>query len=151
MTDPTAPGDPAAQPAAAPAAPAAPAAQPAPPSYPPAPPAPAYSAPGTATGEDPGKTLGIVALILAFVFQLLGLILGIVARNKSKAAGYKNGIATAAIWLSVVFMVLGLILGIAFIVGGAAIFGGVIGQVAEVCQELGPGVWEIDGMTYTCE
>lgn len=148
MTDPTTPGDAAAQPAPAPAA------QPAPPSYPAAPPAPAapaYSAPGTATGEDPGKTLGIVALILAFVFQLLGLILGIVARNKSKAAGYKNGIATAAIWLSIVFMVLGLIIGIGAIVAGGALFGGFIGQVAEVCNELGPGVWEIDGATYTCE
>lgn len=145
MTDPTTPGDPAAQPAQPAAAPASY------PAAPPAPAAPAYSAPATATGEDPGRTLGIIALVFAFIFQLVGLIIGIVARNKSKAAGYKNGLATAAIWLSIVFMVLGLIIGIAVIAGGAALFGGVIGQVAEVCQELGSGVWEIDGVTYTCE
>jgi len=145
MTDPTTPGDPAAQPAQPAAAPASY------PAAPPAPAAPAYSAPAAATGEDPGRTLGIIALVFAFIFQLVGLILGIVARNKSKAAGYKNGLATAAIWLSIVFMVLGLIIGIGAIVAGGALFGGFIGQVAEVCNELGTGVWEIDGVTYTCE
>ena len=56
----------------------------------------------------PGKTLGIVALILAILpFQLIGLILGIVANGQSKKAGVKNGPAKAAIIISIILMVLG--------------------------------------------
>jgi preprotein translocase subunit SecG len=100
----------------------------------------------------PGKTLGIVALILAFVFQLLGLILGIVASNQSKKAGVKNGPAKAAIILSIIFMVIGLIIGISLAgislaAGGAALFGG----SADICGTYGTGVWEVNGVTYTCE
>jgi preprotein translocase subunit SecG len=95
----------------------------------------------------PGKTLGIVALILAFVFQLLGLILGIVASNQSKKAGVKNGPAKAAIILSIIFMVIGLIIGISLAAGGAALFGG----LADICGTYGTGVWEVNGVTYTCE
>lgn len=54
----------------------------------------------------PGKGLGITALILAFFFNLIGLILGIVALNQSKQAGYKNTPAVAAIWVGAAFMVL---------------------------------------------
>jgi hypothetical protein len=72
----------------------------------------------------PGKTLGIVALILAILpFQLIGLILGIVANNQSKAAGYKNTVAKAAIIISIVLMVLGLIIGVITAISSAALFG----------------------------
>jgi hypothetical protein len=71
-------------------------------------PPPAYSQPAQ-PAVNPGQTLGIIALICAFFFQLLGLILGIVALNQSKKVGMKNGLAVAAIWISVVLMVLGLI------------------------------------------
>ena len=134
MTDPTTPGAPdSSNPA----------------SYPPAPPAPAaapYSAPGAATDEDPGRMLGIVALILAFFVQIAGLIVGIIARKKSKEAGYSNGFATAAIWISIVLMVLGVIIAIAIIAGGAALFSG----ISETCTELGSGTFEVDGVTYEC-
>lgn len=118
-------------------------------SYPPAPPAPAaapYSTPGAATDEDPGRMLGIVALILAFFVQIAGLIVGIIARKKSKEAGYSNGFATAAIWISIVLMVLGLLLAIALIAGGAALFSG----ISETCTQLGSGTFEVDGVTYEC-
>lgn len=71
-------------------------------------PPPAYSQPAQ-PAVNPGQTLGIIALICAFFFQLLGLILGIVALNQSKKVGMKNGLAVAAIWISVVLMVLGLL------------------------------------------
>ncbi len=60
------------------------------------------------TASTAGKTLGIVALIVTFPFglSLLGLILGLVARSQSKAAGIKNTPATVAIVLSLVFIVL---------------------------------------------
>jgi len=76
--------------------------------------------------DIPGKTLGIVSLILPFVgFGLVALILGIVALNQSKQVGYKN---TPAIWgivlggLSVVavgVLILSLII-VPLIIGGAA-------------------------------
>lgn len=71
---------------------------------------PAPQAPAGASAPVPGKTLGIVALILAFFFQLLGLILGIVALNQSKGSGYSNAPAKWAIWLSIIFMVLGVVI-----------------------------------------
>lgn len=81
--------------------------QPAPPAYAAAPPAPV----GAPT-EDPGRTLGIVALVLAFVFTLLGLILGYVARSQSKKAGFDNTPAKIAIILSWIFIALGIVVGI---------------------------------------
>ncbi len=106
---------------------------------------PAYAG-NTAVAENPGKTLGIVALIASFFIALLGLILGIVALNQSKKAGFKNGPAKAAIILSIIFMVIGLIVGIILITSGAALFG----NLAQVCAELGAGEHVVDGVTYTC-
>ncbi|MFC0680240.1 hypothetical protein ACFFGH_20590 [Lysobacter korlensis] len=106
---------------------------------------PAYAGQPTEV-ENPGKTLGIVALVASFFIALLGLILGIVALNQSKKAGFKNGPAKAAIILSIIFMVIGIILAIVFIVGGAALFS----NVAQMCAELGPGEHVVDGVTYTC-
>lgn len=63
----------------------------------------------------PGKTLGIVALIVTFFFSVVGLILGIVARNQSKAAGVENTPAKVAIILGIIFTVLSIL--------GWAIFG----------------------------
>ncbi|MCL1899804.1 MAG: DUF4190 domain-containing protein [Promicromonosporaceae bacterium] len=68
--------------------------------------------------EDPGKTLGIVALVFAFFFSLVGLILGIIAGQKSRAAGFKNTLATVAIWVSAVWMVLTVILLVAVGIDG---------------------------------
>ena len=66
----------------------------------------------------PGKTLGIVALIVTFFASVIGLILGIVARNQSKAAGVENTPAKVAIILGIVFTVLSVLLYALF---GAAI------------------------------
>ena len=101
--------------------------------------APVYS---TTPAAVPGKTLGIVALILAFFFQLIALILGFVARSQSKKAGVKNTPATIAIVLSIIFGI-GWIIGITVaIITGVALF--------NQCAELGNGIHEIDGVTYTC-
>lgn len=100
-----------------------------------------------ATGEDPGRTLGIVSLVLAFFFALAGLIVGIIARKRSKEAGFSNGFAKWGIILSIVFMVLGLIASIALIAGGAALFG----AVADVCAGYDAGTYETTtGEIITC-
>ena len=87
-----------------------------------------YSAPQPAagTGEDPGKTLGIVGLVLAFVFALAGIIVSAIALKKSKEAGFKNTIAKVGLILSIVLFVVGVISGIAiFAATFAAIEAGV--------------------------
>jgi preprotein translocase subunit SecG len=83
-------------------------------------PAPA-PAPGAAPVAD-GKTLGIVGLVLAFVFPLAGIIVSVIAKNQSKAAGVENTPAKIGLILSIVFLVLGIIILIAYAVGMAALF-----------------------------
>ena len=69
-----------------------------------------YQAPPPgATGEDPGRTMGIVGLILAIFCNLIGLVVSIIAYNRSKTAGYKNNIALAGIIVGAVLFVIGLI------------------------------------------
>ncbi len=105
---------------------------------PPSPQPPAPAAP------VPGKTLGIVALILAFFVQIVGLILGIVALVQSRRAGVKNTPAVWAIVLSAVFMVIGIIIVVVLVTATA-------GALASACAELGPGIHELaDGTTITC-
>ncbi len=70
------------------------------PKYQAAPPAP------EAQGAVPGKTLGIVGLILAIVSPLIGLILSIIAHSQSKAFGVPNGPAKAGIIVGIIMIVL---------------------------------------------
>ena len=108
--------------------------------------APAPMPPMTPAAPD-GKTLGIVALIAAFLFALLGLILGLVARGQSKRAGVSNTPAKAAIVLSIIFLVIQVIAIIVVIATGGALFGGLASQ----CAQYGPGVHELpNGVTLTC-
>lgn len=90
----------------------------------------------------PGRTLGIVAVVVAVFFSVVGIILGFVARSISRKAGVSNGPATAAIIVGFVLLVLQIIA----IIGAVALFGGLI----STCAELGPGVHTIDGITYRC-
>ena len=103
--------------------------------------APAQPVPGAVV---PGKTLGIVALVLSFLggLSVVGIILGFVARAQSKAAGYPNGPAKAAIIVG--FIVLAL-----FIIG-MIILAVVTTALVGACAELGTGVWEVDGTTSPC-
>lgn len=80
---------------------------------------PATPTPGAAVAGDPGRTLSIVGLILAFVIPLVGLILSIVAMNQSKRAGYRNALARWGIIVAIIVMVLSLIIGIIVSIAGA--------------------------------
>jgi len=92
---------------------------------------------------NPGKTMGIVALVLSIVgVHLVGIIVGFIGLNQSKKAGQKNGFAVAGIIVGFV----GLIAVIALLAGFGSIFAGIFGA----CAELGPGVHEVGGVTYTC-
>jgi len=114
-------------------------------------PAPGYSAPVTAPNTYPGKTLGIVGLVLSCIFfvgisVLVGLILSIVALVQSRKAGYKNGPALAGIIISGALIVIGIIVGI--ILG--VTLGALAAHMAEVCNQYGPGTWDVNGARYTC-
>ena len=91
---------------------------------------------------DPGKGLGIAGLILAFFMPLIGLILSIVAKGKSKKAGHKNVIALWGLILSIVFMI-GQAVVIMILVLAAV-------SLSAKCKDLGPGTHYDNGTTITC-
>lgn len=134
--------------------------QPNPQNVPPAPPAyeaPAYSnAPqynaAPSGGSTPGRTMAIVALILAIIpgTQVIGLILGIVALVQSRKAGVKNGLAIAAIIVSVVLLIIGIIIVIALISFAASVGGDLMTQV-NACLQDPTGSVTYQGMTYSCQ
>ncbi len=127
---------------------------------PPAP--PAYEAPAYANapqynaapsgGSTPGRTMAIVALILAIIpgTQVIGLILGIVALVQSRKAGVKNGLAIAAIIVSIVLLIIGIIVIIALVSFAASVGGDLMTQV-NACLEDPTGSVTYQGMTYTCQ
>jgi hypothetical protein len=90
----------------------------------------------------PGKTLGIIGLIVAFPFSLIGLVLSIVALVQSKRAGNANTPA-----------VIGIIVGAVLLVGWVILLGiliTVFGSLFAQCAELGSGTHYVNGVTYTC-
>lgn len=120
-----------------------------------APQAPQYGAPQAGTpsyaapGQDPGKTMGIVGLVLSFLgcLSIVGLILSIVAFNKSKKAGYKNGLALAGIIVGAIVLVLTIIGSIVFF----STVGAVTQEVLDACSGVPSGtVVEVRGEPVTC-
>ena len=108
-----------------------------------APPAPhGGAAYGAAPVAPPGRVLSIVGLVLAFVAAPVGLIISIVAAVKLGKAGAPKGLAIAGIIVGAVITLLWII--------GIILFATVIGGVIAQCAELGPGVWDVNGVTYTC-
>jgi hypothetical protein len=79
-------------------------------------------------GVDPGKGMGVASLIIA--------------KGKSKKAGFKNSLALAGIIISIVGMVVQLIFGALFLVGILA--------TVQKCKDLGPGTHYENGTTITC-
>ncbi len=74
-----------------------------------------------AAGVDyPGKLLGSIGLIAAILFNIVGLIISVIAYSESKKAGFRNtpaliGIAIGAILfvITIVFVIIGIVAGIA--------------------------------------
>lgn len=108
--------------------------------------APTYGAPAAV---DPGKTMGIIALVAVFFISILGLILGYVARSQSKKAGFKNTPAKVAIilgWIFLVLTIIGTILAIVFFFAAAG------AAYQQMCDGMAPGVYETTtGVEVTCE
>ena len=72
---------------------------------------------------NPGKTMGIVALVLSLIgLNVVGIIVGFVGLNQSKKAGQKNGLALAGIIIGFV----SLIAVIALVASGNALVAGLL-------------------------
>jgi len=72
-------------------------------------------------GTDfPGKTLGIIGLVLAALFNIVGLIVSGVALSTSRKAGYKNVPALAGVIVGVISLVLGIVFAVIGIIAAAA-------------------------------
>jgi len=88
------------------------------------------------TAEDPGKTLGIVSLILGILSlvsggfpaaSVVGIILGNMAKKKSAEAGFANGSANIGVILSII----GLVVFVIVVVATVALYSlGMIGAIA---------------------
>jgi hypothetical protein len=102
--------------------------------------------PGAPVSVKPGGTLGIVALVLAILFSIVGAIIGLVARSQSKKAGFTNGPATAAIIVGFILFVLQIIIGVLIAVAIAA----GVNALQKECNSLGSGQHVVNGVTYTC-
>ena len=84
-------------------------------------PTPAPAPQPAPAGDFPGKTLGIVGLVLAILAAPVGLIISFVANNQSKAAGYPNQLAKIGIIVGAILTALWLIGVIISIVASAAL------------------------------
>ena len=69
--------------------------------------------PSEPVGDYPGKTLGIVGLVLAIVAPVIGIVVSAIALNQSKKAGYPNKLAKIGLIVGIVLTVLIVILYIA--------------------------------------
>ncbi|WP_149084624.1 hypothetical protein [Microbacterium sp. 1S1] len=86
--------------------------------------------------------LSIIGLVLAFLLPPVGLILSIIALVQLGKARAPRGLAIAGIVVGAILTILAII-GIILLV---TVLAGVIGM----CAELGPGVWDVGGVTYRC-
>lgn len=101
---------------------------------------------GAPAAVDPGKTLGILSVILPFVgLGLVGLILGIIGRVKSKKAGFKNTPALVGIIIGIVAVIATIIVGIVMV----TYFMDVANQMVEGCQNGAESV-TINGQEIPC-
>lgn len=98
------------------------------------------------TGEDPARTLGLIALLLAIFLNIVGAIVGIVALNKSRKAGHKNGFALAAIIVGFTLFVISLIIGIVIAVS----FAQVASELAAACQGMSGQEITFRGVPFIC-
>jgi uncharacterized membrane protein len=98
-----------------------------------------YAPSAVPVAVDPGRTLGIVGLVLSFVAALVGLVVSAIALRTSRRAGFRNGVALAGV-------IVGGVVTLVWLVVVAVALGG----VAATCSELGPGTHTVNGVTYTC-
>jgi hypothetical protein len=91
---------------------------------------------------DPGRTLGVVGLVLSIFASAIGLVVSAIAYRKSKQAGFRNGAALAGIVVGLITTLALLTSGILSVVAATSLL--------DTCRDLGPGEHVVNGVTYTC-
>lgn len=103
--------------------------------------------PGTETPLDgAGRIMGFMALIFAFAFPIAGAILGGIAMSQARRVGAKNPLATAGFWIGLALTIIVIVVAVVIIVLSVGVFT----SVFEICDQLGPGIHEYNGVTYEC-
>jgi len=99
-----------------------------------------------APAPAPGPTLAVVGLVTAAIpcTALVGLVISIVALVRARRGLMPGrGLAVAGVVVGAFWLVVGIA---ALALGGFGIL-----SLWQTCQELGDGVHEVDGVTYTCD
>lgn len=104
-------------------------------------------APGPVPLDSGSQLLGMMALIFAIVFPLAGAIVGGIGMAMARRAGSKNPLAVAGFWVGLILTVV--IVGI--VVAVVVFSANLITTVIDVCEGLGSGTHEYNGVTYTCD
>ena len=105
-----------------------------------------YAASPNTLPPAPNFILGLMSLIFAFAFPIAGLVIGAIALNLARRGGFKDSLALVGFVLGLVFTILIVVGVIVAIVLGATVFG----NLFQVCQQLGEGTHQYNGVTYTC-
>ena len=100
---------------------------------------------GDFTKDPTARLMGILALVMAFVFPLAGIVLGAIGVSMAKRTGSTNSIAKVGLVLSIVFTVIIAVVAIVIVVVSANL----ITEVVRVCEQYGEGTY--DGVVYTCD
>lgn len=72
--------------------------------------------------EPPGKTMGIVGFVLAFVIAPAGIVVSAMALSESKKAGVDNPLGKWGLWLSIIFTALAVLYVLFFLLFMAGTF-----------------------------
>lgn len=60
--------------------------------------------------EDPGKTLGIVSIVLDVIgFAPVGLVLGVISKKKSRQAGFDGSLGNVGMIIGIIFTIIGVL------------------------------------------
>lgn len=93
--------------------------------------------------DDEGRGLAIASIVFGVFFAPLGLVFGIVAARRARAAGRPATLALTGMVIASIVIVLSLAYGIALL--------DYYSQLATACAQLGPGDYvNGDGQTVTC-
>lgn len=88
--------------------------------------------------KDPGKVLGIVAVVVSLGAGIIGIVLGVLAYRRSRAASFTGGFGMAAMILGTITTVL-LVLQLTLLSNGWGVGG--------ACDGREPGIHELDNGT----
>lgn len=73
--------------------------------------------------DPPGKTMGIIGFVLAFVIPPAGIVVSAMALSDSKKVGYDNALGKWGLWLSIIFTALGVLAILAYVMFFVVFFG----------------------------